>query len=308
MHDSTNISSIESAKRHQSKTPDAANTAPDQQTAHHMAYERPSSLTSSTTQDSIIDTYRRDSGYSSKPTSTRPCRQTSSRHGSRSSSKQSLPSTRDTSIEKEHVTRRPQRPRLNTMNSTMTCRKSTGKSTMSKEEAFALHERSLRLFPASPASCTQSPIISSPQPLNRSISSPHTAPSRPPTRRQHSTQTYNSLPRNRLSGLRGLNDLDLTSNPHSNSNPLSANSPQDVSPPITIPDPTTKFWTSNETRQKEYARIDRQNRGLRGLWNKVMPRFARTNTGSKFYEEDGGSDAGSVRRFRIDASETAGRA
>jgi hypothetical protein len=103
-----------------------------------------------------------------------------------------------------------------------------------------------------------------------------------------STQTYNSLPRNRMSGLRGLNDLDL------------GKSEEEIVPPPSIPPPTTKYWTSDETRRKEYAKIDRHSKGLRGIWNKMMPKFVRTNTGSKFYdEEDDGSDAGSVRRFRL---------
>jgi hypothetical protein len=67
-----------------------------------------------------------------------------------------------------------------------------------------------------------------------------------------------------------------------------------VSPPVTI------HWTSDETRRKEYAAIDRNQKGLRGLWNKVAPKFARSGPKSRFYDEKEGSDAGSVRRFRLD--------
>jgi hypothetical protein len=59
-------------------------------------------------------------------------------------------------------------------------------------------------------------------------------------------------------------------------------------------------WTSNERRRREYAAIDRRSRGLRGLWNRLLPRFARSATKSRFYDEDrDGSDAGSVRRHRL---------
>lgn len=73
---------------------------------------------------------------------------------------------------------------------------------------------------------------------------------------------------------------------------------EEIAPPI-VP-PVTIHWTSDETRRKEYAAIDRSRRGLRGLWNKVVPKFARRGPISRFYSANEGSDAGSVRRYRLD--------
>ncbi|KAH8727933.1 hypothetical protein GQ44DRAFT_80450 [Phaeosphaeriaceae sp. PMI808] len=61
---------------------------------------------------------------------------------------------------------------------------------------------------------------------------------------------------------------------------------------------TTTHWTSPGTRRREYDRIDRANSGLRGFVNKVMPRCV-SGPQEKFYEKDQ-SDAGSVRRYRIE--------
>jgi hypothetical protein len=57
-------------------------------------------------------------------------------------------------------------------------------------------------------------------------------------------------------------------------------------------------WTSPCTRKREYERIDRANTGVRGFLNKVMPRCV-SGPQEKFYEKDK-SDAGSVRRYRMD--------
>ncbi|CAO2654200.1 Nn.00g109330.m01.CDS01 [Neocucurbitaria sp. VM-36] len=61
---------------------------------------------------------------------------------------------------------------------------------------------------------------------------------------------------------------------------------------------TTMHWTSPSTRQRDYERIDKANSGLRGLMRKAMPRCV-SGPQEKFYEKDQ-SDAGSVRRYRMD--------
>ena len=61
---------------------------------------------------------------------------------------------------------------------------------------------------------------------------------------------------------------------------------------------TTMHWTSPSTRRRDYERIDKANSGLRGLVRKVMPRCV-SGPQEKFYEKDQ-SDAGSVRRYRMD--------
>jgi hypothetical protein len=65
--------------------------------------------------------------------------------------------------------------------------------------------------------------------------------------------------------------------------------------------PTTMHWTSPCTRRREYERIDRANSGVRGFLNKVVPRCV-SGPPERFYEKDE-SDAGSVRRYRIDEDE-----
>jgi hypothetical protein len=68
----------------------------------------------------------------------------------------------------------------------------------------------------------------------------------------------------------------------------------------TTPPQPVMHWTSEERRRREYAAIDRRSKGIRGLWNRLLPRFARSETKSRFYDEErDGSDAGSVRRHRI---------
>jgi hypothetical protein len=64
---------------------------------------------------------------------------------------------------------------------------------------------------------------------------------------------------------------------------------------------TPMHWTSPCTRKRQYEKIDRANSGFRGLMNKVMPRCV-SGPQEKFYEKDK-SDAGSVRRYRIDDDE-----
>jgi len=63
---------------------------------------------------------------------------------------------------------------------------------------------------------------------------------------------------------------------------------------------TTTYWTSTETRRQEYARIDKANKGMRGLFRKIIPKFARTTSESRFFDEKDGSDTCSVRRYRLD--------
>ncbi|KAF1931698.1 uncharacterized protein M421DRAFT_55657 [Didymella exigua CBS 183.55] len=65
---------------------------------------------------------------------------------------------------------------------------------------------------------------------------------------------------------------------------------------------TTTHWTSSSTRKRDYERIDRQNTGLRGLVRRVVPRCVSGPT-EKFYEKDQ-SEAGSVRRYRLDVIES----
>ncbi|KAL9115035.1 MAG: hypothetical protein Q9187_007378 [Circinaria calcarea] len=59
-------------------------------------------------------------------------------------------------------------------------------------------------------------------------------------------------------------------------------------------------WTSPSTRRREYDEIDRSCQGIRGLWRRLAPRWCRRNSRLSFYNSDNDSDAGSVRRYRVD--------
>jgi hypothetical protein len=231
---------------------------------------RPASLHSSHSSQS-----RRDSGYSSTKSP-----QKRNRRASRSSSKQSLPSARDTSISDEST--RP--PRLGRVISFSRVPPSPRNNI---EEALALHERSCRIFP--PSSMPPTPILgpANDDPalsaLYRSKSSPQVT-----TQSQVTTQPQSrpSLPpRSRTaplaSGLTDSNDVD---------DPL----PEEEFVPATI-----MHWTSDETRRKEYAKIDMASKGIRGLLSRLFPRLAMKSKRSRFYDEKDGSRAGSIRRYRL---------
>ena len=61
-------------------------------------------------------------------------------------------------------------------------------------------------------------------------------------------------------------------------------------------------WTAPATRRREYEKIDRSSRGVRGLWRKVTPRWCWSSSRTSFFEGDE-DDARSVRRYRLDISE-----
>lgn len=64
---------------------------------------------------------------------------------------------------------------------------------------------------------------------------------------------------------------------------------------------TVMEWTSASTRRREYEKIDRASRGVRGLWRRVAPRWCQArDSRTPFFEEGKTSGEGSVRRFRMD--------
>lgn len=65
---------------------------------------------------------------------------------------------------------------------------------------------------------------------------------------------------------------------------------------------TTTHWNSPSTRKRDYERIHRANTGFRGLVRRVVPRCV-SGPPERFYEKDQ-SDAGSVRRYRLDVIES----
>ncbi|KAH0556310.1 hypothetical protein GP486_005763 [Trichoglossum hirsutum] len=78
---------------------------------------------------------------------------------------------------------------------------------------------------------------------------------------------------------------------------IDQNSPHagDVLLPRTVID-----WKSPTTRRREYAEIDRRERGLRGWWRRWSPSWFSKSSTLGFYEGGDKSDAGSVRRYRLE--------
>ncbi|KAF9733230.1 hypothetical protein PMIN03_004399 [Paraphaeosphaeria minitans] len=64
---------------------------------------------------------------------------------------------------------------------------------------------------------------------------------------------------------------------------------------------TTMHWMSPSTRKIQYEKIDRASTGVRGLFHRIMPRCVSGPGSQRFFEEEK-SDAGSVRRYRMDLS------
>jgi hypothetical protein len=66
-----------------------------------------------------------------------------------------------------------------------------------------------------------------------------------------------------------------------------------------IPPPVIMHWTSTQTRQAQYAEIDKWSKGMRGFWRRVAPRWFFRRAMQRFHESDK-SDIGSVRRYRLE--------
>lgn len=70
------------------------------------------------------------------------------------------------------------------------------------------------------------------------------------------------------------------------------------------PTATVIDWTSQSTRRREYEKIDRASRGVRGLWRRVAPQWCQSkNDRMPFFDPGKSGKAcreGSVRRFRMD--------
>lgn len=81
--------------------------------------------------------------------------------------------------------------------------------------------------------------------------------------------------------------------------PSDDGSPDEQTRPQKTVKSTVTNWMSNDTRKREYEKIDRSTRGIRGMWRKIAPGFLQSDQRTPFYEE-GKEHEGSVRRFRMD--------
>lgn len=169
-----------------------------------------------------------------------------------------------------------------------------------RENLIALHREACRIFQTDDASSLTKPdtqVLWAPPPAYPGYFSPHGgnipsevgSPAASPVTRPQSDRF---LDRNSLEV--GLSDARLGSQ-------FSA---ADSEPRTST---TVIDWTSPSTRKREYAKIDRANRGIRGLWRRVAPKWCQpVDRRTPFFEEGKNGKAnyeGSVRRFRMDIPE-----
>ncbi|KAF2102185.1 hypothetical protein NA57DRAFT_73618 [Rhizodiscina lignyota] len=141
------------------------------------------------------------------------------------------------------------------------------------EEAIAFHERSCRLMESlSSSSRITDPMSAA---LHRTTTAPYIIT--PPLVNPHTYGLESPLEQPSVSVEGKGDDLHLDS------------------PPASI-----MHWTSNTTRRKEYAEIDKQNSGFRKFMRKLLPSCLSRASTLDFYDEKDRSDAGSVRRYRMD--------
>lgn len=233
----------------------------------------------------------------------RPTSAANSIHHSRTGSRgtaQSIPSSRHGSL------RSTSRPTPNPSIVPVPLARTTPQE--KRESLLALHRESCRLFreqdslideiqPVS--SLQQAPSTTHRPRQNRLSSEGGSAPPSPIAASSSSRQPYEH---------RGsLSSATISPPPHhprDRSNTLPDNPPSHVYSPSasSIHIPTTVMeWTSPSTRRREYEKIDRASRGMRGLWRRVAPRWCQgRNSRTPFFEEGKSDREGSVRRFRMD--------
>lgn len=235
--------------------------------------------------------------------SSRPASAANSMHHSRSGSRsatQSRPSSRKNSF---HSTR------WTAPNPSIVPVPPTRTSAQEKRESLlALHRESCRLFQEQGSSADEIHPVSS---LQRATSSGYRSRRDGRTSSETGTAPPSSIASSHSShGLDYGHRSSLSSaaaspplHPRDRSNTLPTTIPSHVHSPSTssIHIPTTVMeWTSPSTRRREYEKIDRASRGMRGLWRRVAPRWCQRNSRMPFFEEGKTGRDGSVRRFRMD--------
>lgn len=181
-----------------------------------------------------------------------------------------------------------------------------------RESLLAFHRESCRLFQEQDSSMDEMRPVSA---LQRAPSTTYR-----PRRDQRLSSELGSAPPSPIASSYSTQRLDYEHRgslssaaaspplcPRDRSNTLPTTIPSHVHSPSesSIPIPATVMeWTSPSTRKQEYEKIDRANRGMRGLWRRVAPRWCQGRTSRMpFFEEGRVSREGSVRRFRMDVPE-----
>ena len=145
-------------------------------------------------------------------------------------------------------------------------------ATTKQEDPYVVHQRAIDIFqPTKTVRQSPSPRLPSP--------------------------TYSSnADQSSLTGIKSQSKLMDTSGLHTGtslSNEEASNQIPSFAPATVID------WTDPSTRRKQYEQHDRSRRGFRGLWRKLTPKWFQ-GSGSRVSFYDGDSDAGSVRRYRLD--------
>ncbi|KAL1977288.1 hypothetical protein VTN31DRAFT_147 [Thermomyces dupontii] len=203
-------------------------------------------------------------------------------------------------------------------------RSSMQMSQKKREDLLALHRESCRLFeeaglagpPAAtgghesrrPERCYTAPAhapriggVSSTAARPRAVSSVTASPVlrsyRSPSFGPSSRQDDGDLSDQELLGKHSM--ASQSSIVHSEPDPTTTTASEEK-PYLFVP-ATVIDWTSPSTRRREYEKIDRSNRGLRGLWRRIAPPcFRPSYSRTPFFEEGKSNHEGSVRRFRMD--------
>ncbi|KAK0117504.1 hypothetical protein ONS95_011844 [Cadophora gregata] len=220
---------------------------------------------------------RQDSGYAESQSHSTPQSPTSTSHSRRTSASSSV-KRRNSPSSSQNMSSRPKKRTAHSSSSSNTTRPPTKRTTTSQGRISNSGSRP-------------------------SLSSRHTTP----FAHQQQQQPYQFFqfpsladpssppPTSRTSNISPLNTLNSNSpsNPHLTT----------VSPPPPPPPTTIQYWTSDSTRRLEYAAIDAASKGIRGFFIKLLPDciLPASSRRTKFHCEDdeGGSDAGSVRRYRL---------
>ncbi|RMJ23658.1 hypothetical protein PHISP_05477 [Aspergillus sp. HF37] len=176
-----------------------------------------------------------------------------------------------------------------------------------RENLIALHREACRIFQSEDAPKPRNHdthALSSPTSMSTTYFSPHCGNTPTDAGSPSPSPVINPLPDRFFDqDSLGINDA----RPSHHDARLASNSSGDSDAPQSRPTSTTVIdWTSPSTRKREYAKIDRANRGLRGLWRRVAPKWCQPDHRTPFFEEGKNGKAnyeGSVRRFRMDIPE-----
>lgn len=232
----------------------------------------------------------------------RPASTANSVHHSRSASRstaQSRPTSRRSSL---HSSRRSA---INPSIVTMPARNT--QPVEKRESLLALHRESCRLFQDQESAIYSEE--SRPASLYRSGSSykprresNHSSDISTPPSPIASSQSSRVADFDRCSSISSVTRPHLQTRDRSNTMPYGtvAHNLSPTASSVHVP-ATVMEWTSPSTRRREYEKIDRAGRGVRGLWRRVAPRWCQTeDTRTPFFEEGKTTREGSIRRFRMD--------